>query len=196
MTIEGTGLASIFFAEFSAPQMRRHLHQALGVYVRAMDYPAAVRAARAPLWGEHVLRHGWRAVGAFAPPEQGRGEAELVGIAYGYRGGPAYWWDRQVREGLEHTGGDTAVLDDYFELTELHVDPDAQGRGIGRGLLERLLTDRPEAAVLLSTPEVDGESNRAWSLYRTMGFTDVLREFRFNGDRRPFAVLGRPLPLP
>ena len=28
-----------------------------------------------------------------------------------------------------------------------------------------------------------------------MGFTDVLRHFTFTGDPRPFAFLGRPLPL-
>jgi hypothetical protein len=28
-----------------------------------------------------------------------------------------------------------------------------------------------------------------------MGFVDVLRDYRFAGDPRPFAILGRPLPL-
>jgi hypothetical protein len=46
--------------------------------------------------------------------------------------------------------------------------------------------------VLLSTPE--GPS-RAWRLYYRMGFTDVLRHYRFTGDPRPFGVLGRVLPL-
>jgi ribosomal protein S18 acetylase RimI-like enzyme len=46
--------------------------------------------------------------------------------------------------------------------------------------------------MLLSTPE--GE-NRAWRLYRRLGFGDVLRHYRFTGDPRPFGVLGRELPL-
>jgi ribosomal protein S18 acetylase RimI-like enzyme len=46
--------------------------------------------------------------------------------------------------------------------------------------------------VLLSTPE--GPS-RAWRLYRRVGFQDVLRHYQFAGDPRPFAVLGRTLPL-
>ena len=49
--------------------------------------------------------------------------------------------------------------------------------------------------VLLSTPEVPREESRAWRLYRRVGFTDVLRHFHFPGDERPFAVLGRDLPL-
>jgi ribosomal protein S18 acetylase RimI-like enzyme len=50
--------------------------------------------------------------------------------------------------------------------------------------------------VLLSTPEYGPHTpGRAWRLYRRMGFNDVLREHRFTGDARPFAVLGRELPL-
>jgi ribosomal protein S18 acetylase RimI-like enzyme len=49
--------------------------------------------------------------------------------------------------------------------------------------------------VLLSTPETDGEANRAWRLYRRLGFLDVIRGHHFAGDPRPFAILGRPLPL-
>src|SRR5699024_11338145 len=60
--------------------------------------------------------------------------APLVGIAYGYRGAPAYWWDRQVRTGLRDRGADPALLDDYFELTEIHVLPSAQGGGVGSRL--------------------------------------------------------------
>ena len=49
---------------------------------------------------------------------------------------------------------------------------------------------------MLSTPEVENENNGAWRLYRSLGFGDVLRSHRFDGDTRPFAVLSRPLPLP
>ncbi len=80
-------------------------------------------------------------------------------------------------------------------MTELHVHPSAQGHRLGERLLRRLLADRPERGVLLSTPEVSEEDNRAWRLYRRTGFRDVVRHFTFAGDRRPFAVLGRGLPL-
>ena len=90
-----------------------------------------------------------------------------------------------------------AWLRDYFELTELHVRPDAQGRGLGEGLLRALLTgDRtvPGAAV---DARVRATSHRAGpgSSTGARGFRDVLREHRFTGDSRPFAVLGRALPL-
>ena len=49
--------------------------------------------------------------------------------------------------------------------------------------------------ILLSTPEANGEANRAWRLYRRLGFTDVIRGYHFAGDPRAFAILGRSLPL-
>ena len=72
----------------------------------------------------------------------------------------------------------------YFELTELHIHPRAQGRGLGEALARRLLADRGEAHVLLSTPEINGEANRAWRLYRRLGFTDIIRGYHFAGDPR------------
>ena len=48
---------------------------------------------------------------------------------------------------------------------------------------------------MLSTPETYGGSNRAWRLYRRLGFTDIIRGYYFAGDPRPFAILGRSLPL-
>ena len=74
----------------------------------------------------------------------------------------------------------------------MHVRPANQGQGIGEELLRRLLAGVRSSKVLLSTPE--GPS-RAWRLYYRVGFTDVLRNYRFTGDPRPFGVLGRTLPL-
>lgn len=203
---------SVIVTELTASVMRTRLYEALGVYVRAMDYPRGIEHTRAPMWAEHILREGWRAVAAFDVPSPDRSSstdpaapsdripdsARLVGIAYGYRGSPAYWWDRQVRSAVRDSAGrrGTALMSDYFELTEIHVDPSAQGGGIGATLLYRLLSDLPQSHVLLSTPEVSDEDNRAWRLYRRTGFEDLLRRFRFLGDRRDFAVLARALPLP
>ncbi|MFD4193348.1 hypothetical protein ACFWRJ_15765, partial [Amycolatopsis thermoflava] len=43
-------------------------------------------------------------------------------------------------------------------------------------------------------PPPEGPS-RAWKLYRRLGFVDALRDYHFAGDPRPFAILGRTLPL-
>ena len=68
-------------------------------------------------------------------------------------------------------------------------------RGLGEALTRRLITGRGEEHVLLSTPEINGEANRAWRLYRRLGFTDIIRGYHFAGDPRAFAILGRALPL-
>lgn len=185
--------------ELSAPQLRSRLDEALAVYIKAMGYPDGTERHRAPMWTEHTARPGWRGVAALLPEETSPDRDVLVGISYGYRGGPHQWWHQQVRQGLRRSGATEeqvhAILDDYFELTELHVSPLVQGHRTGEALLRRLLDGRPESTVLLSTPEVHGEDNRAWRLYRRLGFTDVVRHFTFAGDSRPFAVLGRRLPL-
>lgn len=184
-----------YLVDLTVQEFRRRLPEALAIYVEAMGYPHGTEYHRAPMWSEHALRPAWHAVGAVLPTP----EAPLVGVAYGYQGARHQWWHQQVSEGLHKSEADSAyveaILSDYFELTELHVLPSAQGHGLGDGLIRRLLLGRPERSVLLSTPEIADESNRAWRLYRRLGFEDVLRNFTFSGDRRPFAVLGHSLPL-
>ncbi len=210
---------AVRIVDLSPDDLRTRMGDALGIYVAAMGYPPGTAAHRAPMWAEHMLRAGWQAAAAVGddpsgaavgdarsgaavgddPSGTGPACAPLLGIAYGYRGARRQWWCEEVRSGLlasarSATAAD-ALLDGYFELTELHVLPTAQGLGLGEQLLRRLLAERSERSVLLSTPEVPQERNRAWQLYRRLGFTDVLRHFRFAGDGRPFAVLGRDLPL-
>jgi len=163
---------------------RRRIRELIDVYLMAMQYPAELAGARAVLWEEHSHRAGFTCV-------IGTGQDERVrGLAYGYRGAPGQWWYSEVRRGVR--ADEQHQLTDFFELTELHIHPEFQGRGLGECLLRELAADRPERSILLSTPE--GE-NRAWRLYRRLGFTDVLRNYRFTGDPRPFGVLGRQLPL-
>jgi ribosomal protein S18 acetylase RimI-like enzyme len=184
--------ARVTIAPLAAAQFLDRLTEALTVYVTAMGYPRPTVRQRAPLWREHVRRPGWRAVGAIDA------EDRLTGVAYGYRGTSGQWWHDEVRRGLAAARRDgSGWLTDYFELTELHVLPDAQGAGLGERVLRTLLHDCPSRAVLLSTPELDPRNPaRAWRLYRRLGFLDVLRSHQFVGDPRPFAVLGRSLPLP
>ena len=193
--------------ELTGPELSARLDEALAIYVAAMAYPRGTARQRAPMWTEHTRRPGWRAVAAVDDA------GEMHGVAYGYSGAPGQWWYEEVRKGLvpraprrrlRPTAAEPdppadarslAWLEDYFELTELHVDPASQGRGLGDALLRRLLAGVSAPAVLLSTPEAE-QPTRAWSLYRRLGFTDLLRHHRFSSDPRPFAVLGRPLPLP
>jgi ribosomal protein S18 acetylase RimI-like enzyme len=118
----------------------------------------------------------------------------LLGFGYGYTSAPGQWWHDQVKGALRREIR-KEWLTDCFEVVELHVRPLAQGHGLGSAQLRALLTMAHGRTTLLSTPEADEATSRAWRLYRRFGFVDVLRHFRFPGDSRPFAVLGRTLPL-
>jgi ribosomal protein S18 acetylase RimI-like enzyme len=199
-----------FLIDLSPSDMQRRLGDALAVYVDAMRYPRGTEDQRASMWLEHTQRGGWKAVAAVEAPDRDEADAapfsdpdmasaSLLGIAYGYCGAPDQWWQQQVVAGLHRVGTDAAriaeLMTSYFELTELHIHPRAQGRGLGEALARRLLADRAESQVLLSTPEINGEANRAWRLYRRLGFADIIRGYHFAGDPRAFAILGRALPL-
>lgn len=196
-----------YLIDLSPDDMARRLPDALRVYVDAMRYPRGTEDHRAALWLEHTRRRGWKAVAAVdaaaaantPPTSADLLTAPLLGIAYGYCGAPDQWWQQQVVTGLRRVGtapaSITELMTSYFELTELHIHPGAQGQGLGEALARRLLADRRESRVLLSTPEIKGEGNRAWRLYRRLGFADVIRGYHFAGDPRAFAILGRALPL-
>ncbi len=199
---------AIFLIDLPPHDMERRLGDALGVYVDAMRYPRGTENQRAAMWLEHIRRRGWQGAavveaelpeGSDAPSAEDLSDAPLLGVAYGYPGAPGQWWQQQVVLGLQRGGLPpqeiARLMSSYFELTELHIHPRAQGRGLGEALARRLLARRTEQNVLLSTPETNGEPNRAWRLYRRLGFTDIIRGYHFAGDPRAFAILGRELPL-
>jgi ribosomal protein S18 acetylase RimI-like enzyme len=173
---------------WTGDDLLRRLSDVLAVYAAAMGYPPELAEARRGFVAAHSHRPGFRAVGAL-----GR-EGDVIGFTYGYRSVPGQWWHDQVRSSMRR-GDRRRWLHDCFELVELHVAPSHQGHGLGATLLRELLRDAPGETVLLSTPEVPEESSRAWRLYRRHHFVDVVREMRFPGDNRLFAILGRPLPL-
>ncbi|HET6214955.1 MAG TPA: GNAT family N-acetyltransferase [Micromonosporaceae bacterium] len=168
--------------------LARRLDDAIAVYGEAMGYPADLLEARRGYIATHLRRPGFRAVATITTA------GRLVGFGYGYLSAPGQWWHDQVRGALDQHGRD-AWLANCFEVVELHVRPAAQGHGIGQGQLQALLGMATGSTTLLSTPEADEATSRAWRLYRRFDFIDVLRSFYFPGDARAFAILGRTLPL-
>jgi GNAT superfamily N-acetyltransferase len=169
--------------------LTRRLDDVVAVYGEAMGYRAELLEARRGYIATHARRPGFRAVATLTR------DGHLAGFGYGYTSAGGQWWHDQVRGALTEEARKT-WLTDCFEVVELHVRPPAQGHGVGARQLRALLRMASGATTLLSTPEADESESRAWRLYRRFEFVDVLREFRFPGDERAFAVLGRQLPLP
>lgn len=185
----------------SAQDYVRRIDQLVDIHLRAMDYPPETFSQRRQLWIANARKPGFRCVVALthpahSTPDPGSSRHRAVGVAYGFPGDLHSWWYREVHRGLRTAGStpDEAddLLSDYDEISEVHVHPDYQGHGTGRAMLDALLPHLHSPVALLSTPEVPDESNAAWSLYRAAGFGDLLRDFRFGSDPRPFGILTLP----
>jgi ribosomal protein S18 acetylase RimI-like enzyme len=181
----GVPAASVVIVDLPASQLSDRLAEAMQIYVRAMGYPPGSGSQR----GVHMLRHAKLSHFRCRLAQDPNGK--MLGFGYGYTSLPGQWWHDLVRRAVREDAD--YWLREAFELSELHVRPDAQGHGIGERLLRSLADGLPHRTMLLSTPE--GE-NRAWRLYRRMGFQDLARNHLFPGDHRPFGVLGAPLPFP
>jgi hypothetical protein len=128
-----------FLIDLSPRDMQRRLGDALAIYVDAMRYPRGTEDHRASMWMEHSRRKGWQAVAAIDVPEGHGGalqseillDAPMIGVAYGYCGAPDQWWQQQVVQGMRRAGLEHSeigsLMNSYFELTELHIHPSAQG---------------------------------------------------------------------
>ncbi|MFJ8860859.1 GNAT family N-acetyltransferase [Streptomyces sp. NPDC102451] len=136
-----------------------------------------------------VLRHlddpRARALGATAA------DGRLVGFVYGLPNSRTHWWSTVVEPYLRTNGSD-GWLDDSFVITELHVHPEFQQRGIGRSLITTITDSVGLPRSILSA--IDTESP-ARGLYRSLGYQDLARQVLFPSAPKPYAVMGAPLPL-
>ena len=188
----------VTYRELGPREFRAVIRSLVGVYAAAMNPPDRTLAGREAIMDRHAASPGFRGLTAHV-------DGRLAGFTYGFHGESGQWWHDMVAAALatrsgagiaaaEYAGDGTpgVWLDDSFEIAELHVMPPWQGKGIGRSLLLSLAAGRPERTAVLSTADAP---TRARRLYRGLGFTDLLTDFRFSGSEPPYAVMGAPLPL-
>ncbi|WP_328968259.1 GNAT family N-acetyltransferase [Streptomyces sp. NBC_00239] len=136
-----------------------------------------------------VLRHmeypGACALGATAA------DGALVGFVYGMPNDRAHWWSGVVEPYLRDSAHE-AWLDGSFVITELHVHPGYQGRGVGRSLITRITDGSGQPRSILSAIDIESPAR---ALYRRLGYTDLARRVHFPSAAQPYAVMGAPLPL-
>ena len=171
-----------------APAFTPRVATAAHIYGTAMGRGPEMVVQRREIMHSHVTRRGFVAVVA-VDESVGDDLGDLVGFGYGYRGRRGEWWHDIVVEAL---GRETAErwMHDAFELAELHVQPDRQGQGLGRQILDRILADATGETVVLSTHDRESAARR---LYRSTGFVDLLGGFVFPGSAEVYAIMGRDL---
>lgn len=106
-------------------EVLRRADEIAGIFQRAFGYSDErrdhfrdTRLAYLPLYD------GALTLGAFEG-------ADLVGFVYGFDYQPEHWWPQQVGPALAQAGH-AAWTEDAFELNELEILPEHQGRGSGR----------------------------------------------------------------
>ena len=173
----------------SGPEARERLDDVMTVYRRAFlevhePDPARATNERRAHVGNHLTRSDVDVVAALDDDDR------MVGMTYGVPGRRGVWWHDVVSGALP---ADQARdwMADVLEVVELHVLPEAQGRGLGRGLLRGLLEHTTAHTAALSA--LDDPALPARHLYAAEGFVPLLQAFCFPGGTTRYAVLGKRL---
>jgi ribosomal protein S18 acetylase RimI-like enzyme len=175
-------------AHLDGMQMRALAGPAASVYGAAMRRPPEVVVQRREIIASHTTYRGFHATGAFDVPDdvEDATNGELVGFGYGYLGAGGQWWHDTVAQALGRDGT-RRWLRNGFELAELHVLPEHQGKGLGRRLLSDVLSRVAVSRAVLSTPDTESPARL---LYRSFGFQDLVCNFYFPGSPECYAIMG------
>ncbi|MFE7141081.1 GNAT family N-acetyltransferase [Streptomyces sp. NPDC057644] len=172
-------------AEIGPVDLAARVDEALHVQAAAFGLSQDEIDVRRHIVLRHLEHPHARALGATAP------DGRLVGFVYGLPNDRAQWWSTIVEPYLRATGSD-GWLDDSFVITELHVHPDHQQRGIGRTLITAITDAVDHPRSILSAIDKDSPAR---ALYRALGYRDLARQVVFPSAPQPYAVMGAPLPL-
>jgi GNAT superfamily N-acetyltransferase len=130
-------------------------------------------------------REAYKFAGAF--DEKG----QLLGFAYGYATSAAKWRCTYVRPAMtEHVAEEW--LDGAWQFTEIAVDPQWQGRGVGSRLHNALLQDLPYQRAVLSTLQADTTSHK---MYRSRGWIVLVEDLFFPDIPRRYQIMGKKLEI-
>jgi len=114
------------------------------------------------------------------------GNGEITGFAYGYHSLPGQWWYDHVARAMDSEMA-AEWLSDAFQVAEVAVMPEHQGRGTGGALHDGLLAGVMQSRAVLSTMAVE---TVAHVLYRHRGWQVLLDRFLFPGVPRSYAIMG------
>ncbi|MFR9674623.1 GNAT family N-acetyltransferase [Streptomyces sp. TR06-5] len=159
--------------------------EALAVQALAFGLTDDEVAVRRHIVTRHAGMRGARALGATTENDR------LVGFVYGMPNDRTQWWSTVVHPYLRQAGH-ADWLSDAFAVTELHVHPAFQHRGIGRALITRLTDAAEEPRSILSAIDTDSPAR---ALYRSLGYRDLADRVQFPSATSLYVVMGARLPL-
>jgi ribosomal protein S18 acetylase RimI-like enzyme len=145
-------------------------------------WPATTHERLDEIFPRHATREGFRMVTA-------REGDRLVGLAYGYLGGPGEWWHDRVAAAMTDEQRDEWLPPGHFELAELMVSPAERRRGLGGQLHDAVLAGLRAPTAVLSTQV---HNDPALALYGRRGW-EVLLEAVDLAAPVPYVVMGKRL---
>jgi ribosomal protein S18 acetylase RimI-like enzyme len=167
-----------------APGFEPWVDAAVDIYLTALDRPPEIAPSRRASTREHLSEPGFRAVLVWE-------DEALVGFGYGYDDLPGQWWHDIVLAALTPELAKRWMAR-AFQVTEVHVLPGYQRRGLGRRIVSSLLDGVSRPTAVLSAFD---QPTPARELYRSMGFVDVITGLRFPGNVEIYTVMAADLPL-
>lgn len=170
--------------EYDPCLLPRIIDTILDIHLAAMNYPESER----DLWREHWLTDaatpGYRLFLATSPPHA---EPRLYGVASTLPPQRDSLWHSQVSGHLSFS--EQPLPRNYTEFRQLHVDPRAQGHGIGKKLTNVALADE-ENVVLITVDNPDYEHSSE-SFHAAIGFTTHVRGVKILGSEYPNVIMMR-----
>jgi ribosomal protein S18 acetylase RimI-like enzyme len=145
-------------------------------------WPTTTHERLAAIFPRHAAREGFRMITA-------REGDRLVGLAYGYLGGPEEWWHDRVAAAMTDEQRDEWLQPGHFELAELMVSPAERRRGLGGQLHDALLAGLSAPTAVLST---QAHNDPALALYGRRGW-ELLLEAVDLAAPVPYVVMGKRL---
>lgn len=111
-------------------------------------------------------------------------ENKIVGAVFGFDYTPENYWAKTVQQYLPpHYDW----FHSSFEVNELYVDSNYQGKGIGGALLEKLIREVPHQNLLLSTKTFQNE--KVLMFYQSHGFRVVASQVIFEHSETIYSIL-------
>ncbi|WP_432021186.1 GNAT family N-acetyltransferase [Streptomyces sp. 1222.5] len=150
----------------------------------ATEFTGTTTSAYAPIILERSQRKEFRAYGAIL-------DDNMIGFAYGAPCRVEDRWYQLVEPPLEAKGNEH-WLEQAFTLSELHVHPAHQGRGIGSTLIKEICRNTNFHHCLLGVAEAN---TRARCVYESLGYSLLCDPIRTRVGSTPFMVMGIRLPM-